>query len=186
MFAKNHIFGFTIKMKKYIAFYLMALSLSLGCQNNHRIKLRVPQNLQGLVIGDSVLDNNIKSPQELIQLVVRDNETKFRVCGIVKSVGKTGVWLTLNSNSNKEIMATFADPNLVLPKLMIGKEVVLDGEAELKTLSVAQQKAFALENQTSPEEILRIKKEKEIVSFEAKGLVVLDDKKKSLQVHHLQ
>ncbi len=59
------------------------------------------------------------------------------------------------------------------PQSLVGKEIVLDGEAKLGTLSVNEQVAFTLEEDNKGIENHEIKKIKDVVFFEAKGLAIL-------------
>jgi hypothetical protein len=174
---KNLIFeNFNFKMKKSLICFLFPLMIVTGCQNGGKIKLRAPHAIKGLVIGDSVLDNNIKDSGSLIAIIAHNNTTKAKLRGIVKNVFKKGTWLQLNGDTEKEILVNFGSRAISFPQSLIGKEVVLDGEARLETLSVDQQKNFAIENEISEAEISKINAFKEVQLLEAKGLVVLEKK----------
>lgn len=170
----------SFEMKVNRLYYLVVFGFCLACQNNHQIKLKGPQNLHGQLIGDSVLDFNIKSTQELAE-VVNSSQNRFRVVGKVQKVDKSGFWISLISPSGKEIVASFVNTNLLFPKTLVGKTVVLDGTAELKNLPLAQQKSF---NTNLSKPISNVEKTKEIIAFEAMGLVILD-KKALLQAKNL-
>jgi len=174
---KNLIFGnFNLKMKKSVICFLLSLLAAIGCQNGGKIKLRAPQAIKGQVIGDSVLDNNIKNAESLIAIIAHNNTTKAKLRGVVKCVCKKGTWLQLNGGVKNEIIVNFGSRGISFPQSIIGKEIVLDGEARLETLSVDQQKQLAFENESSESEISKINAFKEVVLFETKGLVVLEKK----------
>lgn len=164
-------------MNKTFTYFLLFVLLIVACQNSQKIKLRAPQPIKGFVIGDSVLDNNIKNPESLIALIAHENSTRSKLRGIVKCVcKKDGAWLKLDNGNEKEIMVSFRDKAFSFPQSITGKEVVLDGEARLENLSVAQQKNFALEDGAGEAEISKITATKEVVLFETTGLVVLEKK----------
>lgn len=60
-----------------------------------------------------------------------------------------------------------------MPKDIIGKEVVLDGEATVKEVSVKQQKHYAEDAGKSKEEIAKINSPRKELQFIAKGVLVL-------------
>nr|WP_294900847.1 DUF4920 domain-containing protein [uncultured Pedobacter sp.] len=160
-------------MKKLLIYFLLPLIMAFGCQNGNKIKLRAPQAIKGVLIGDSVLDNNIKDSESVLAIIVPDNTTKVKLRGVVKKVSKKGNWLQMTANNKKEILVNFGDKAIFFPQSMTGKEVVLDGQAKLETLSVEQQKSFAIENEIAPKQSSSIKGFKEVVLFEAKGVVIL-------------
>jgi hypothetical protein len=70
-------------------------------------------------------------------------------------------------------MVKFKDYGFFMPKDIQGKEVVLDGEAVVKEVSVKQQKHYAKDAGKPAVEIGKIKAPKKEVQFIAKGVLVL-------------
>ena len=75
--------------------------------------------------------------------------------------------------NGEKIMVKFKDYGFFMPKNIVGKEVVLDGEATVKEVSVKQQKHYAEDAGKSKEEIEKIKEPKKELQFMAKGVLVL-------------
>lgn len=160
-------------MKKIYTFCLLTLWVAAGCGYSPKTKLRGAQTIKGTVYGDSVLDNNIQDLESMFALLQNANSTKIKLKATVNSVNKDGCGILLKCNGNDDVRVAFADNSFNVPTTIIGKEVIIDGEAKVEELSVQNQKQFALnegKNQESIDEITTVKK---IVALTAKGLVVM-------------
>ena len=71
------------------------------------------------------------------------------------------------------MMVKFKDYAFFMPKDIIGKEVVLDGEAMVEEVSAKQLQHYAADGGKSKKEIAKIKKSKKELNFVAKGVLVL-------------
>lgn len=170
---KNSIFVTLIFIMKnafiYLAIYLLLLS---ACQNSAKVKLRAPQAIKGVVIGDSVLDKNINTAASLIALIAHGDAVKANLEGKVNAISKKGDWLRIENGKGREVMVSAIDHKFSFPHSLVGKEVVLYGEAKLGTLSVEEQNQLASEDANKPLESATITTFKDVVFFEARGLVV--------------
>lgn len=111
------------------------------------------------------------------------NELSSKMSGKVysgKIVGKVtevcqekGCWMKLEKENGETLMVKFKDYGFFMPKDIQGKEVVLEGEAVVKEVSVKQQKHYAKDAGKSQEEIEKIKAPKKETQFIAKGVLVL-------------
>jgi hypothetical protein len=97
-----------------------------------------------------------------------------KVKGKVVSVClEKGCWMKVERDNAEPVMVKFKDYGFFMPKDIVGKEVVLDGEATVKETSVKQLKHYAADAGKSKEEIEKIKEPKREVIFVAKGVLVL-------------
>jgi len=106
---------------------------------------------------------------------VKDKD-KFsgKVKGKVVSVClEKGCWMKVARDNGEPVMVKFKDYGFFMPKDIVGKEVVLDGEATVKETSVKQLKHYASDAGKSKEEIEKIKEPKREIIFVAKGVLVL-------------
>jgi hypothetical protein len=87
---------------------------------------------------------------------------------------KKGCWLKLELNDGKTAMVKMKDYGFFLPLAAKGKTVVIEGEAKLKTTSVAELKHYAEDAKKSKEEIDAIKEPQKEVKIMAKGIVVVE------------
>jgi Domain of unknown function (DUF4920) len=84
-----------------------------------------------------------------------------------------GCWMKIERANGEAMMVKFKDYGFFMPKNIVGKEVVLDGEATVKETSVKQLKHYAGDAGKSKEEISKITSPKKELIFTAKGVLVL-------------
>jgi hypothetical protein len=70
-------------------------------------------------------------------------------------------------------MIKFKDYGFFMPKDIVGKQVVLEGEASIKETSVKQLQHYARDAGKSEAEVMKITQPKKEVIFVAKGVLVL-------------
>lgn len=103
-----------------------------------------------------------------------DNSLTTKITGKVTDVcSKKGCWLTLETADKTKVFVKMKDYGFFVPTEMIGKTVVLDGEAKLKTTSVEELKHYAEDAKKSAEEIAAITKPQSEIRFTAKGILVV-------------
>jgi len=87
---------------------------------------------------------------------------------------KKGCWLKLELNDGKTAMVKMKDYGFFLPLAAKGKTVVIEGEATMKTISVAELKHYAEDAKKSKEEIDAIKEPQKEMKITAKGITVVE------------
>jgi hypothetical protein len=92
---------------------------------------------------------------------------------VVEVCQEKGCWMKVEQANGENLMVKFKDYKYFMPKNIVGKEVVLDGEAIVKEVSVKQLQHYAKDAGKSDEEIKKIKEPKKEVQFVAKGVLVL-------------
>jgi hypothetical protein len=96
-----------------------------------------------------------------------------KVTGKVVSVClEKGCWMKVERADGEAMMVKFKDYGFFMPKNIVGKEVVLDGEAAMKETSVKQLKHYAEDAGKPKEEIEKIKAPKKELIFTASGVLV--------------
>lgn len=83
-----------------------------------------------------------------------------------------GCWMTLNLGNEEEVMVKFKDYAIFMPKDIAGKEVIINGKAYVKEVSVDEQRHYAEDAGKSAEEIASITESKRTYSFEADGVLL--------------
>jgi hypothetical protein len=86
---------------------------------------------------------------------------------------KKGCWIKLAVNDSTTAFVKMKDYGFFLPLSAIGKTVVLDGEAKMKTTSVAELQHYAEDAKKSKEEIAAITKPEKEIRFTAKGITIV-------------
>lgn len=110
------------------------------------------------------------------QLESKMKAAKFtgKTTGKVVSVClEKGCWMKIEKTGGESMMVKFKDYGFFMPKDIVGKEVVLDGEATVKETPVKQLKHYAADAGKSKEEISKITAPKKELIFVAKGVLVL-------------
>lgn len=104
---------------------------------------------------------------------MKGNKFNGKVSGKVVSVcQEKGCWMKIQRENGEDMMVKFKDYGFFMPKNIVGKEVVLDGEAAVKETSVKQLKHYAEDAGKSKEEVEKIKNAKKELIFTAKGVLV--------------
>lgn len=91
---------------------------------------------------------------------------------VVDVCAKKGCWVTLDLGNGETATVKMKDYGFFVPVAAIGKNVVINGQATLKTVSVAEQKHYAEDAKKSKEEIEAIKEPKQEIRVLASGIVI--------------
>jgi hypothetical protein len=103
-----------------------------------------------------------------------DNKYNGKVQGkVVEVCQEKGCWMKVELANSEKLMVKFKDYKYFMPKNILGQEVVLDGEAIVKEVSVKQLQHYAKDAGKSDEEIKKINEPRKEVQFIAKGVLVL-------------
>lgn len=109
-----------------------------------------------------------------LEKISKNNKFEGKITGKVKEVcQEKGCWMKVEKGNGEEMMVKFKDYGFFMPKNIVGKEVVLDGELIVKEVSVKQLQHYAKDAGKSEEEIKKITKPKKEQQFVAKGVLVL-------------
>jgi hypothetical protein len=128
---------------------------------------------KGVTYGASV-SNDGAIPVNDVDKNIKNNKFEGKVTGKVVEVCKEkGCWMKIEKSNGEKLMVKFKDYGFFMPQNIVGKEVVLDGEATVKEVSVKQQRHYAEDAGKSKEEIEKIKEPKKELQFVAKGVLVL-------------
>ncbi len=113
-------------------------------------------------------------PVTAIEKKMVNNKFEGKVTGkVVEVCQEKGCWMKIEKPGGETMMVKFKDYGFFMPKDIVGKEVVLDGNASLKETSVKQLQHYAKDAGKSKEEIEKIKKPKKEIIFMADGVLVL-------------
>jgi hypothetical protein len=127
----------------------------------------------GIVYGTISSKEGVISVNE-VEEKMKDNKFEGRLSGkVVEVCQEKGCWMKLEKANGEKLMVKFKDYALFMPKNIVGRDVVLDGEATIKEVSVKQQRHYAEDAGKSKEEIEKIKLPKKELQFVAKGVLVL-------------
>jgi len=110
-------------------------------------------------------------PSQLTKEEPLQTKIKAKVTGVCP---KKGCWLSLEMPDSSKVFVKMKDYGFFVPVDMIGKTVVLDGEAVMKTASVEELQHYAEDAKKSKAEIAAITKPQKEIRFTAKGILVVE------------
>ena len=133
-------------------------------QKNDGKHFGAPVSAKGAVTYDALLPNFEKT----------DSLKNVKVVGVVDAVCKMrGCWMNIKSETGAEpMMVKFKDYAFFMPKDIVGKRVVMNGDAFKEIVSVEQLRHYAEDDGKSKEEIAKITQPQSKISFVASGVVI--------------
>lgn len=128
----------------------------------------------GTTFGEAVTADNATAVAELPNLMADQQQVDVKVTGKVLDVcPKKGCWMTLELPDKSTVLVKFKDYGFFVPLELIGKTVVLEGQAKKIETSVAELKHYAEDAKKSKEEIDAIKEPKQEIRLTANGVLVV-------------
>ncbi len=159
-------------MKKIIFGALLFFAFAATAQDSPE-KEKTPA-AKGVVYGKVSEESNAVSPDELKTKLV-DDKFQGQVKGKVVEVCKAeGCWIKLQRADGTSMMVRAKDHAFLMPENIVGKTVLIEGNATVKEVSEDMRKHYAEDAGKSKEEIAKIKGSEKDVQFAAKGVKVLD------------
>lgn len=129
----------------------------------------------GTTYGAKTDAKNAIAASELPALLKSKDTVAVKVKAKVLEVcSKKGCWMTFKVNDGQEAFVKMKDYGFFVPTDMIGKTVVLDGNAFVKTTSVSELKHYAEDAKKPQAEIDAITQPKNEIRFMANGIVVVE------------
>jgi len=156
-------------MKKIIFFSFIVFGLSANAQGQEKVPAA-----KGVVYGQVSEEKSPLSVDEL-QNKLTDNAFSGQIKGKVIEVCKAeGCWIRLKKADGTAMMVRAKDHAFLMPENIVGKTVLVEGNATVKETSEEMRKHYAEDAGKSKEEIAKIKGSEKNVEFAAKGVKVLD------------
>ena len=156
-------------MKKFFFSALILLAVGAHAQDKEKV-----QAAKGVVYG--VVSDVAKpiAPDEIKNNLV-DNQFEGQVKAKVTEVCKAeGCWIKVQKADGSSMMVRAKDHKFLMPENIVGKTVLIEGNATVKEVSEDMRKHYAEDAGKSKEEIAKIKGAEKDVQFSAKGVKVLD------------
>jgi hypothetical protein len=156
----------SFKIALFCLFFLAALA----------IQAQPPQTpaTPGTTFGAVITAENAASVAELPTLLGDKEMADVKIEGKVLDVcPKKGCWMSLELPDKSTVLVKFKDYGFFVPLEMIGKTVVLEGQAKKIETSVAELKHYAEDAKKSKEEIEAITEPKKEIRLTANGVLVV-------------
>lgn len=144
------------------------LTITAFAQNNPKPAVK------GVTYGEGTNTTDIKTLGDMEEQVGDKGAFTGKITAKVTEVClEKGCWMKVDKGNGETMMVRFKDYGFFMPKDIVGKIVVLEGEAKQKEVSVKQQQHYAQDAGKSKAEIEKIKEVKKETQFIAKGVLVL-------------
>lgn len=128
----------------------------------------------GTVYGATTTAQDAVEVAQLPSLLEGRQQADVKITAKVVDVcAKKGCWMALEMPDQSKVFVKMKDYGFFVPLELIGKTVVIDGEAKLITTSVDELKHYAEDAKKTKEEIDAIKEPKEEIRLTANGIVVV-------------
>ena len=127
----------------------------------------------GTTFGEAITAENVMET-ELATIMADKELADVKVSGKVLDVcPKKGCWLSIELTDKSVVFVKMKDYGFFVPLEMIGKTVVIEGEAKKMETSVKELKHYAEDAKKSQEEIDAITEPKKEIRLTAKGILVV-------------
>lgn len=124
--------------------------------------------------GAAVTENETVKLSEVPNLLNGKESANLKVSAKVIDVcPKKGCWMLLETADQSKVFVKMKDYAFFVPLNVIGKNVVIDGEAKTIVTSVDELKHYAEDAKKSKEEIDAIKEPKKEIRLTANGILVV-------------
>lgn len=166
-------------MKKLYLALVIGLSIQVWGQHEEHSKeeyVAPAAPVVGTVYGDTMPEmKKVKSIDKVVKKVHRKDVKNTLIKGKVTEVCPSmGCWLKLETEGNSSVLVRMRNHSFFVPKDLVGKNVVIKGDARLGKTSVEDLKHYAKEAGKTQEEIEAITKPKESVRITARSVKVVE------------
>jgi Domain of unknown function (DUF4920) len=123
--------------------------------------------------GAAVTAEGAIAATDLLAQLKKTDSVRVKVKGSINSCCQAkGCWMKMPLTASQEMTVKFKDYGFFVPKNAAGKPAVIDGWAYKELVSVDELKHFAEDAGQSKEEIAKITKPEERVTFMADGVLI--------------
>ena len=151
--------------KLFFGFAFLLLAIAVQAQ--------ITPSASGVVYG-KVSDEGQPVAVDKIEQNLKENKFECKITGKVVEVCRAeGCWFKLEKGDGTSMMVKAKNHGFLVPVDLIGKSVVVDGEAEVKEVSEEMRKHYAEDAGKSKKEINKIKGPEKQIVFQAQGLKVI-------------
>ncbi len=123
--------------------------------------------------GKKIEETNAIPAEQLATTMGEKPTLNAKVTATVESVCQMkGCWMKVVTTDGQTMRVSFKDYGFFVPKDIAGKTVVFEGEAKVKTTSVAELRHYAEDAKKPKAEIMKITEPKRELTFVADGVIV--------------
>jgi hypothetical protein len=156
-------------MKKLLFSSLLFIALGACAQSKEKTPAA-----KGVVYGVVADEKAPATPDDLAGKLVNnqyEGQIKARVVEVCKA---EGCWIKVQRKDGSAMMVRAKDHAFLMPENIVGKTVLIEGNATVKETTEEMRRHYAEDAGKSKEEIAKIKGSEKDIQFAAKGVKVLD------------
>jgi hypothetical protein len=167
-------------MKKYGVLIVMILAF-ISCKNEaekapETTEIETIAKVEYASFGKEIIADDAIEAKSMVQhyegMKTGDSIDTKMIAKVEEVCKAKGCWMKLNLDNGEQVMVKFKDYGFFMPKDIAGKEVIVNGKAFVKEVSVDEQRHYAEDGGESKEAIAAITEPKRTYSFEADGVLL--------------
>ncbi len=167
---------------KNIFSLLLVVLLVVSCKNNEQNTDTVEVESNEIAyasFGDQIEADNAFDASEMAEkfktMQVGDSLTSKMTAKVDEVCQAKGCWMLLDIGDDEQVMVKFKDYGFFMPKNIAGKDVIINGKAYVTEVSVEEQRHYLEDAGKSEDEIAAIIEPKKTYSFEADGVLLIEE-----------
>jgi len=168
-------------MKNYILVLAMVLSF-MACKEEQ--KTEVVETTEEMALnyksfGKEIIADDAIAAKSMAEhykaMKVGDSIDSKMTAKVAEVCQAKGCWMKLDLDNGEQVMVKFKDYGFFMPKNIAGQEVIINGKAYVNEVPVEELRHYAEDAGKTPEEIAAITESKKTYSFEADGVLLVEE-----------
>jgi hypothetical protein len=172
-------------MKKLIL--LIAISMTIiACKSDKKETTETSETIEDVkqemayksfgkeIIADNAIDASSMT-EKYKSMRIGDSVESKMIAKVDEVCQAKGCWMKLDLDNGEQVMVKFKDYGFFMPKNIAGKEVIINGKAYVNEVPVSELRHYAEDAGKSDEEIAQITEPKKTFSFEADGVLLIEE-----------
>jgi Domain of unknown function (DUF4920) len=140
---------------------------------NEEAEIQLPEVDATGAFGAAITADGAVAATDLVKQLGKADSLHVKVKGeIISCCQAKGCWMTMPLAGKEEMMVKFKDYGFFVPRGAAGKEAIVDGWAYRELVTVDELRHYAEDEGKSKEEIEKITKPEERITFMADGVII--------------
>ncbi|MBQ0786883.1 MAG: DUF4920 domain-containing protein [Oceanihabitans sp.] len=168
-------------MKKYILI-AMLLTVFVACKNDTKKENTTIEETKEVAytsFGEEIIADDAIAAASMAEhyktMKVGDSINSKMIATVADVCQSKGCWMKLDLENGEQVMVKFKDYGFFMPKNIAGQEVIINGKAYVNEVPVEELRHYAEDAGKSAEEIAQITASKKTYSFEADGVLLVEE-----------
>ncbi|WP_452228916.1 MULTISPECIES: DUF4920 domain-containing protein [unclassified Lacinutrix] len=168
-------------MKKYILI-TMLLTVFVACKNDAKKGDATIEEVKEVAyksFGEEIIAADAITATSMAEhyktMKVGDSINSKMIAKVADVCQAKGCWMKLDLENGEQVMVKFKDYGFFMPKNIAGQEVIINGKAYVNEVPVEELRHYAEDAGKSAEEIAQITESKKTYSFEADGVLLVEE-----------